>query len=133
MSVKNTKNVITNFETKCLAKLNRTEKEIQQDKVRTFIKRSQIDVQQQIGIRKNKLANLELDLELGINELEQAKEQFETARFTLANDFSEYISKRNTADQKVDEKKQNVVCIGGKIEQVKEEIEKLNEVLSDFS
>jgi len=127
------KNKVSNFVTKVLASLNKDEKTRQQEQVEQFVKRAKLDCKQQISIRENKLANLKLDLEIAQSKLEHAQQDFEQVRFSIASDFSSYISKRNEKEEVISNREKEISTLVSQSAVLQQEIEKLNEVLVDFS
>jgi predicted nucleic acid-binding Zn-ribbon protein len=135
MSTKTTKNQVkstNNFVTKALASLNKSEAQKQEEQVTLFVKRSIIEVQQQISLRKSNISNLELDLQAANSKLEMAQEAFEAARFTPATNLESYLSTRNSAQYQVDKCTDEVSLVNEEIEELNAEITALEAVLADF-
>jgi predicted nucleic acid-binding Zn-ribbon protein len=130
--VKNQFKSTNNFVNKALAQLNKSEAQIQGEKLELFVRRSVIEVQQQISVRNSEISNLELDLQSANNKLDIAKDSFEAARFSPATNLEEYISKRAEAQQNINTCEDEIKEINNCINEIKEEIESLNEILVDF-
>ena len=94
---------VSKFVAANLKKLNKTEKEVQQEKIERFVEDAIIEAETQIAIIKTStLPILENELKrLEIN-LKREKDNFEEARFSVANSFTEYVSKRERVLDEID-------------------------------
>lgn len=134
-TTKTTKNQVKSdnkFVSRAIKSLNKTEAEKQLEAVTLFVKRSTIEVQQQISLRKSNIANLELDLQAATSKLEMAQEDFENARFAPASNLESYLNRRNAAQDSIDYAQSAVDTVNENIKYVNQEIAELEEVLVDF-
>ena len=94
---------VSKFVAANLKKLNKTEKEVQQEKIERFVEDAIIEAETQIAIIKTStLPRLENELKrLEIN-LKREKDNFEDVRFSVANSFAEYVSKRERVLDEID-------------------------------
>lgn len=122
----------SNFVTKVLSTLNKSEAQKQEESVVAFQKRAFIECKGQVGIRSNKVETLSLELELAESKLTQAKEDFEAYRFTTASDFSNYLYNRNYAQNNVISAQNNVNIATSNLNNAKNELALFEEILVDL-
>ena len=102
---KKAEKVITNkFVAAVLKDLNKTEKDKKIESVEDFVAKAQIECETQIGLlTTSELPKLRLEEKKINNELNTAKKAFETARFSVARDFAEYVANRENAQDNIDD------------------------------
>lgn len=124
---------VSKFVAANLKKLNKTEKEVQQEKIERFVEDAIIEAETQIAIIKTStLPRLENELKrLEIN-WKREKDNFEEARFSVANSFAEYVSKRERVLDEIDAVNTLISYKKEDIENAKAELATLESILEDL-
>jgi len=120
------------FVNKALTHINKSEAQKQGEQIELFVKRSTIEVRQQISTRKSEISNLELDLQSANSTLEMANEALEVARFTPAANLEAYLDVKNSKQQEVHTAEIAVEEVEDEIASLNAEIAELEAVLADF-
>lgn len=124
---------VSKFVAANLKKLNKTEKEVQQEKIERFVEDATIEAETQIAIIKTStLPRLENELKrLEIN-WKREKDNFEDVRFSVANSFAEYVSKRERVLDEIDGINALISHKKEDIENAKAELATLELILEDL-
>lgn len=117
-----------------LAELNKSEQQKQVEAVEEFVETARIDCEVQLGLfRTGELPRAEQKLKKAQVELEKAQKAYEKSRFTLCDNFRQYVSQRESALDSVDYAKSQVANAEQEITNVKAQIATYETVLSDLS
>lgn len=129
MSTKTSKFVQT-----VLKSLNKTEKELQQEKVTTFVEDSVIDCRQQIStLETSVIPSLKLKLERQQTSLEKAKKNYENVRFSIANTFQDYVANRENALDRIDFEQEAIRKIEQELAQEEKQLKGFKDILADLT
>jgi hypothetical protein len=121
------------FIQKVLTGLNKTEAQKQEDTVKAFVEDSIIDCQSQIAHLKTSLIpSKELEIVRLKNDLAKAEKNYETARFSIASNFNNYIEKRNYANNAISEVESRIASKQSQLAQLNAELVAFEEVLTDL-
>lgn len=123
----------TSFVGKVLAGLNKTEAQLQEEKVVAFVEDSIIECNAQIAYYKTSLIpSKELEIQRTKQNLVKAEKAYEEAKFSISNDFNNYIEKRNYAKRVIDESKSRVSTKEAELSRLQAELKAFEEVLADL-
>jgi len=114
--------------------LNKSEQQKQVEAVEEFVETARIDCEVQLGLfSTGELPRAEQKLKKAQVELEKAQKAYEKSRFTLCDNFRQYVSQRESALDSVDYAKRQVANAEQEITNVKAQIATYETVLSDLS
>lgn len=121
------------FVDRAMQDLNKSEKDLQKEKVEDFVAQAQIDAETQIGLLKtSELPGLQLKLKKANNSLDKAQKEYEKARFSLATDFKRYVENRQRAKDNVEEATEYVSTIEAEIKAKQYQLASFEEILVDL-
>ena len=122
------------FITIVLGNLNKTEQDIQKEKVEIFVEDSIIECQQQIAtLETSEIPHLKLKLQREEKNLEKAKKNYDNARFSIASNFDNYVINRNKAQIAIEEAESVLDAIKSNIHDREQELEGYKEILKDLT
>ena len=122
------------FVTENLKNLNKTEKELQTEKITAFVEDATIDCSQQIStLETSTIPSLKLKLQREQNALKKAEKAYEVARFAIADDFDCYVSKRELALDNVDAAKKVLASIQQSLDEEIKQLEGFKNILADLT
>ena len=121
------------FVSENLKKLNKSEKEVQEESIVRFVEDAIIEGETQISyIRTNRIPTLQHEVKRIEVSLERANKDYEEARFSTASNFTEYVSKREEALDRIDEIKHQLSSKKAEIAQAEAELSTLEAILEDL-
>lgn len=121
------------FKDKVLAGLNKSEAQVQEEKVVAFIEDAQIECNAQIAyLKTSSIPSKELEITRLKNELSKAEKAFESARFSISSTFASYVTKRNEAQQAISNAANKIVGREIELARLQAELVAFEEVLKDL-
>jgi len=119
------------FRTKVLARLNKSEEEIEEDMVDEKIDRYIIEIEGNIStINTVEIPNFNRDIKTAENNLKYENKRLEASYEELGSDFQNYTNNIKRSEQKVENLKAEVSAIKVNIADSKEEKERLESLLT---
>lgn len=124
----------TSFIEKALADLNKSDADLQREKLEMFVENSVIECETQIGlIKTSKIPTLQVELKRAENELKQANAAYDKVKYTMTSSFESYVSARNEATKKINKAEDKVASIKTDIQAAETLLESFVEILSDLN
>lgn len=121
------------FVAKVLANLNKSEAELQEEKVIAFVEDATIECEAQIANYKTSLIpGKQLEIKRLEKEVEKSEKNYEEVKFKLYGSFSSYIDSRNVAEQAIYSAKMRLSGRVAELEMLNEELSKFEAVLADL-
>ena len=122
------------FVTTVLKSMNKTEKDVQTEKVTAFVEDSTIECQQQIStLETSVLPGLRLKLKREQNNLDKANKNYETVKYSVAHSFSAYVSNREDALDRIDSVKNTIKQIETEIANEEAQLAMFSTILADLT
>jgi hypothetical protein len=118
------------FVTKVLAGFNKTDAQKQQENVERFLGDATIDCEEQISTRDADIKRAEVAITRANTEVSRAEAGVETALYSVANNFADYLNFLNVARQRLHNAKQVLDAAERQKALLVAEREQLEEVLA---
>jgi hypothetical protein len=115
-----------------LAKCNKTEVQVQEEKAVMFIEDSLIECEAALDSLSNEVKTAELKLKRDTQALAKAKKTHEEVRFQLASNFNNYVDNRNQSEKAITIANNQVAYSKGIVDSLKVQIEKYNVIYEDL-
>lgn len=125
---------LSNFTSRVLKDLNKTEKQLQEESVENFRLDAIIDTKMCIStLETATIPRLNNDLIRAQRNLETAEKEYEKARFSTANNYNTYLSNRNAALGDIRGFTDNVSYVKSQIREEEKQLAMYKEILADLS
>lgn len=125
---------LSNFTSRVLKDLNKTEKQIQEESVENFRLDAIIDTKMCIStLETATIPRLNNDLIRAQRSLEIAEKDYEKAKFSTANNYNIYLSNRNAALGDIRGFTDNVSYVKSQIREEEKQLAMYKEILADLS
>ena len=125
---------LSNFTSRVLKDLNKTEKQIQEESVENFRLDAIIDTKMCIStLETATIPRLNNDLIRAQRNLETAEKDYEKTRFSTANNYNTYLSNRNSALGDIRGFTDDVSYVKSQIREEEKQLAMYKEILADLS
>lgn len=125
---------VANFTRRALQDLNKTEKQLQEEKVENFRLDALIDTKMCIStLETASIPRLNNDLVKAQRTLEVAEADYEKARFSTAHNYNAYLANRNSALDNIRYAKKSISEVESQIRAEETQLAIYKQVLTDLS
>ena len=125
---------LSNFTSRVLKDLNKTEKQLQEESVENFRLDAIIDTKMCIStLETATIPRLNNDLIRAQRNLETAENDYEKTRFSTANNYNTYLSNRNSALGDIRGFTDDVSYVKSQIREEEKQLAMYKEILADLS